>query len=105
MKAQPDGYTLLVEGNSFWISPLIQKKPYELGPRTSLLAVGKSPRITINRLNQEIVRALNTAEIEEKFLNAGVETVSNTPEEFVASIKSETTRMAKVIQAAGIKAD
>jgi tripartite-type tricarboxylate transporter receptor subunit TctC len=30
MKAQPDGYTLLVEGNSFWFAPLMQKTPYEV---------------------------------------------------------------------------
>ena len=32
MKAQPDGYTLLVEGNSFWVAPLIRKTPYEVLP-------------------------------------------------------------------------
>src|SRR5262245_12484069 len=30
MKAVPDGYTLLVEGNSFWIAPLIQQTPYDV---------------------------------------------------------------------------
>src|SRR5688572_18151806 len=30
MKALPDGYTLLVEGNSFWFAPLIYKTPYEV---------------------------------------------------------------------------
>ena len=56
-------------------------------------------------MNQEIVRALHTAEIKEKFFNAGVETVGNTPEEFIATIKSEIGRMGKVIKDAGIKAD
>jgi tripartite-type tricarboxylate transporter receptor subunit TctC len=30
VKALPDGYTLLVEGNSFWLAPLIQKTPYDV---------------------------------------------------------------------------
>jgi tripartite-type tricarboxylate transporter receptor subunit TctC len=78
---------------------------YELGTRTGLLAAGSPPKTIINRLNQEIVRALNTTEMKEKFFNAGVETVGNTPEEFVAVIKSEISRMGQVIKAAGIKAD
>ena len=28
-KAQPDGYTLLLEGASLWVAPLIQKMPYD----------------------------------------------------------------------------
>src|SRR5689334_21533050 len=28
-RASPDGYTLLVQGNGFWISPLLQKMPYD----------------------------------------------------------------------------
>src|SRR5437870_3010425 len=28
-RALPDGYTLLVEGVSLWISPLLQKMPYD----------------------------------------------------------------------------
>src|SRR5262249_44019909 len=28
-KAQPDGYTLLVHGNSLWIAPYFEKMPYD----------------------------------------------------------------------------
>ena len=28
-KAQPDGYTLLVAGSSFWVGPLLQETPYD----------------------------------------------------------------------------
>ena len=78
---------------------------YELVLRTGLFAVGKPPRSTIVRLNQEVVRTLNTAEIKDRFFNAGVETVGNTPEEFAAIIKSEIAAFSKVIKEAGIKAE
>ena len=78
---------------------------YELVTRTGLFASGKPPKATINRLNQEIVRALNTAEIKEKFFSSGVETVGNSPDEFTAIIKSEVARMDKVIKDAGITAN
>ena len=58
---------------------------YELELTTGLFASGKPPKAVINRLNQEIVRALNTKEIKEKFFTTGGETVGNTPEEFAAS--------------------
>jgi tripartite-type tricarboxylate transporter receptor subunit TctC len=56
-------------------------------------------------LHQETVRVVNTAETREKFANLGVEPVGNTPEEFVATIKSDVVTMGKLIKAAGIKAD
>jgi len=78
---------------------------YDVTTRTGLFAAGKPPRMVINRLNQEIVRALNKPEVREKFLNQGVETVGNSPEEFAATIKSEIVRMRKVINDAGIRLD
>src|SRR3990172_8249381 len=29
-KAQPDGYTLYLDGNSFWLTPLLKKTPYDV---------------------------------------------------------------------------
>ena len=76
---------------------------YELVTRTGLFAAGKPPRPIIQRLNQEIVRTLNTSETKEKFFNAGVEAVGNTPEDFVAIIKSDMVKMGKLIKDAKIR--
>jgi tripartite-type tricarboxylate transporter receptor subunit TctC len=78
---------------------------YELDLTTGLFATGKPSKAVISRLNQEIVRALNTKEIKEKFLSTGGETVGSTPEQFLAAIKSDIARMGKVIKDAGIKAE
>ena len=32
-KAPADGYTLLMEGSSFWLGPLVEKMPYRCGER------------------------------------------------------------------------
>lgn len=56
-------------------------------------------------MNLEIVRALNHADVKATFFNVGVETVGSSPEELAAKIKSEMTRMGKVIKDAGIRAD
>jgi tripartite-type tricarboxylate transporter receptor subunit TctC len=66
-------------------------------------APGKTPKAVIARLHEETVRVLNTPEIKERFFNSGVETVGTTPEEFAAAIKAESTRLAEVIQKAGIR--
>ena len=56
-------------------------------------------------MNQEIAGILRRTDMREKLLGAGVESVGSTPEEFAAVIKSEMTRMGKVIKDAGIRED
>ena len=59
----------------------------------------------IARLNQEMVRFLNTKEAKEQLLKTGTEAAPSTPDQFSAFIKSEMLRMGKVIKDAGISAD
>ena len=72
---------------------------------TGMLAPAKTSAAVITRLNQEIARVLVRADIKERFLNAGIETVGSTPEQFAAIIKADMASMAKVIKDAGIKVD
>jgi tripartite-type tricarboxylate transporter receptor subunit TctC len=65
----------------------------------------RTPRALIQRLHDEIVRVLGTPEVRERFLNAGIEAVGDTPERLAARVKSEMTRMRKVIADAGIRVD
>ena len=78
---------------------------YESASVVGFLAPAKTPAAIINRLNQEVVRVLNTAEVKDKFLSFGIETVGNSPAQFGASIKSDIARMGKLIKDAGIKAE
>jgi len=57
------------------------------------------------RLNNEVVALLKRSDVRERLLADGAEPVGNTPEEFGAFIKAEIERWAKVIRAAGIRAD
>jgi tripartite-type tricarboxylate transporter receptor subunit TctC len=72
---------------------------YESVQMSGLFAPAKTPAAIIRRLNQEIVRFLNTPEAKERFLNSGVEVVASSPEQFAAKVKSEVNRMGKVIKA------
>ena len=76
---------------------------YESRSLSGLFAPAKTPVAIIKRLNQEVVRALNRADVKEKLFNSGMEAVASSPEEFAATIKSEMTRMDKVIKDAGLR--
>ena len=78
---------------------------YELVSTTGILAPAKTPGAVITRLNQEIVRVLNRADVKERFLSIGQQVVGGTPEQFAAIIKGDTTKWSKVIKDAGIKVD
>ena len=69
-----------------------------------ILAPASTPRDVINRLNSEIHKALASSDLKGRLAAAGVEPLTNTPEQFADFIKSETVRYAKVIKDAGIKA-
>ena len=70
-----------------------------------MLAPAKTPVAIINRLNQEIVRVLNSADVKEKFFGVGTEVVGNSPAEFEEYAKADTATWAKLIKEAGIKSE
>ena len=70
-----------------------------------MFARDKTPAIIIKRLSEEIARHLRNAEVKEKFFNVGVEPVGGSPDQLAATLKSEMTRLGKVIKDVGIKAE
>src|SRR5688572_18615630 len=78
---------------------------YELSVWFGVLAPAGTPREIIARLNTEIVKVLNSADVKERFAKQGVEVRTSTPEQFGELVRAEVGRWAKVIKEAGIKAD
>ena len=70
-----------------------------------IFAPAGTPRALIDKLNREIVRLLNRADIKEKFFNAGMETMGGSPEQLAATVKSEIARVGRVIKQAGIRSE
>ena len=68
-----------------------------------MFARAGTPATVINRLNQEVVRFLKTADVKQKFFDHGIEAVGSSPEDFAAAMKSDMARMGKVVEEAGIK--
>ena len=76
---------------------------YDIVGRTGIYAPTGTSAAIINRINQEVVRALSRPDVREKLLGAGVEPVGSTPGEFAALIKSEHARLSKVIADAKLR--
>lgn len=68
-------------------------------------SITRKPAQLITRLNQDIVRILNRAEVKERLFDFGTEGIGNSPEEFAATIKFEMAAMGKLIRDVGIHAE
>lgn len=62
-----------------------------------------TPRPVVEKLNVEIVKALHAADVKERLAAAGLVMVGNSPDEFLAFIKSEIEKAARIVKAANIK--
>ncbi len=71
---------------------------YESAVYVGMLAPAGTPGNVINRLNLEIVRALGTPDMKEKFFAAGADVATSTPAQFGAKIQSEIAKWGKLIK-------
>ena len=78
---------------------------FEVTTWNGVSAPAKTPRAIVDRLNSEIVRALNSPDLRERLMAQGADPIGNTPEQYTAFIQNEIAKWAKVIQAAGIKGE
>jgi tripartite-type tricarboxylate transporter receptor subunit TctC len=67
-----------------------------------MFAPGKTPRAIVDRLNAEVVKALATPEVKERFLALGADAWTLTPREFDSYIRTEIKNNAALVKAAGL---
>jgi tripartite-type tricarboxylate transporter receptor subunit TctC len=78
---------------------------FEVGSWYGLLAPAGTPRDIITRLHAEVVKAVGSAEVRERFQSFGSEPLGSSPEEFAAQIKSDIAKWAQVAKTANVRAD
>jgi tripartite-type tricarboxylate transporter receptor subunit TctC len=78
---------------------------YEALTVDAVVVPARTPATIVNRLNQEIVRALNEPNTKKTLFNSGVVVVGSSPEELGTFIKSSIAKWSKVIKDAGIRAN
>jgi tripartite-type tricarboxylate transporter receptor subunit TctC len=80
-------------------------KGFEASSWFGLLAPAGTPPDVVNRIQQEVAKALATPAIKEKMLAQGAIPSGNTPQEFAKLIDAEITKWAQVVKVSGAKVD
>ena len=78
---------------------------YDMSTWYGLFAPGKTPKAMVRAIQQEFAHVLRQPDVMEKFSADGVSVVASTPEAFQEFVGRETVKYAKIIRAAGIRAD
>jgi tripartite-type tricarboxylate transporter receptor subunit TctC len=68
-----------------------------------MMAPAKTPKDIVDRLNAEVIKALATPEVKERFLALGADAWTMKPAEFDAYIKDEIKSNAVLVKAAGLE--
>ena len=78
---------------------------YEIGSWQAVYAPAGTPKPIVERLNAEIVKALKSPDVAERFGGLGMEPVANTPAQMAEFNKAEVAKWAKIVKEANIKAE
>ncbi len=68
-----------------------------------MMAPGKTPRDIVNKLNTEVIKAINTPEVKDRFTRLGAEAWTLTPQQFDDYIKAEIKSNADLVKAARLE--
>ncbi len=95
-------------------SPLVSNLPtlaesgfpgYDLSAWFGIQAPAGTPAPIVARLNQEIVKAVQSPQTKERLSALGADPVANTPEAFAVFIKNELGKWAAIVKQSGATAD
>jgi len=76
---------------------------YEIVQWFGVLAPSGTPRTIITKLHGEIVKAIGSPNLRDRYTQQGLEPTSNTPAEFAAYMKVEIEKWSRLAKEAGIK--
>lgn len=75
---------------------------FEAGAWQGIMVPANTPKAVVQRLNAEINKALQSAEVKEKLALQGAEPLGSTSDEYGAYVKKELARWAAVVKATGV---
>lgn len=76
---------------------------YEASSPFGIFAPAGTPQAIIARLNKEIVKVVNTAELKERILKMGMQPVGSSAAELKATVMAEVAKWGQVVKDAGIR--
>lgn len=75
---------------------------FEVSAWQGVMAPANTPQPIINRLNTELMKALQDPDVQKKLAVQGAIPLGSTPEEYGAYVKSELTRWAGIVKQTGV---
>lgn len=75
---------------------------FEAGAWQGMMVPAGTPAAVVQKLNSEVIKALNSSQVKEKLALQGAEPLGSTPEAYGAYIKRELARWASVVKATGV---
>jgi tripartite-type tricarboxylate transporter receptor subunit TctC len=76
---------------------------YELASWFGLLAPAQTPKAIVDRLSQEVRKAVHDPKFADKMKAQGLQIVGSTPEQMLADMRADSKKWADLIEATGIK--
>ena len=78
---------------------------YEATAWFGIVGPAGMPQDLVNKESVELIKAINSPSVREKYIAMGAEPVGNTPAQFTAYIKNEIAKWTKVVKDSGAKVD
>ena len=78
---------------------------FEVSSWQGVFVPAGTPTDIVTKLNAEIVRIIGLPDIQRRLADIGADPVGNTPNQFIAFIKTELDKWQKVVKASGAKID
>jgi tripartite-type tricarboxylate transporter receptor subunit TctC len=78
---------------------------YEVTVWYGMCAPAGLAKLLVERLNTDVVKALNSPETQQRLADQGIDAAPMTPDQFAAFIRAETAKWAKVVRDSGATAD
>jgi tripartite-type tricarboxylate transporter receptor subunit TctC len=78
---------------------------YDFAPEIGLLAPAGTPPAIVNRMSQEIAKAVRSPEVAQRFAQLDIEPAGSTPAEYAARISAASEKYAQAIKVSGARLD
>ncbi len=80
-------------------------RDFDYPPVIGILAPAATPRALVNRLSNDIAQAVKQRDVAQRYLTLGIDPVGSTAEEYAAQNRADVEKYARVVKAAGLKAE